>query len=659
MMAASSRAALVRSRMHGCDLRFADRSAEAAFKRDLEPVLATYTGIMGFGLFVFTGAFFVVLMGGDEPIQWDNVGPRMFRIYGMLAEGTMFGLFSLLCLLRVRCGFLRVLDWEAVVICMMVAVAQQPILCRPSVYSMICRPVFGTCAAVDMADGYHLGMEMNGPLIVDMVITAAHLSLPIRSCRVWVVDVAVLLEYFVVTLYAARSGHYILAPGDCLQLFGLMAILAGFAFAGGRRNEKHVRSDWKARGTVVKQQHQLDQQHSAMARILSRLCDSLVHLGADLTIVEPCPSLGALLFGRQTLGKNFCDFMALESEQPVLIDELRKTSAASSAAEPDVGMLHVSLLDSFKKTVRVHVHHACFWASNGEVQYLLGLVESGERQSPPSETARTQPQPVALPELSAKLEVVLARGDGDVFTVVSICAELRSLLGDGLEGGPLDALLHSKDLEKFLQWLRERLDAARAGAWSESAAYGTVTLLTRGDYSALMYQAKVSGNFRADGGRVLLRVKPPKHVDSGSRRSDRGTPADTRRQGLEGAPSSAASGPPSVSSGGSTLPAPGRSVSKRFRTTKELGRRRSALTLVGSWNVQMPRKICCAYHANVAEIMGTFTSLRGYRCEDMHSMMRLAREFWQCQHCGILGDGPNEDGVCNLCETKDTSMDNL
>eukprot|EP00420_Gonyaulax_spinifera_P012576 CAMPEP_0197922900 /NCGR_PEP_ID=MMETSP1439-20131203/93053_1 /TAXON_ID=66791 /ORGANISM="Gonyaulax spinifera, Strain CCMP409" /LENGTH=54 /DNA_ID=CAMNT_0043545225 /DNA_START=15 /DNA_END=175 /DNA_ORIENTATION=+ len=30
--------------MHGRDIRFADRGAEAAFKRDLEQVLVTYTG---------------------------------------------------------------------------------------------------------------------------------------------------------------------------------------------------------------------------------------------------------------------------------------------------------------------------------------------------------------------------------------------------------------------------------------------------------------------------------------------------------------------------------------------------------------------------------------------------------------------------------------
>eukprot|EP00413_Alexandrium_margalefii_P012700 CAMPEP_0204531972 /NCGR_PEP_ID=MMETSP0661-20131031/11467_1 /ASSEMBLY_ACC=CAM_ASM_000606 /TAXON_ID=109239 /ORGANISM="Alexandrium margalefi, Strain AMGDE01CS-322" /LENGTH=512 /DNA_ID=CAMNT_0051538171 /DNA_START=365 /DNA_END=1903 /DNA_ORIENTATION=- len=507
---------------------------------------------------------------------------------------------------------------------------------------------------MDPRDASNIFNEIIGMLTIDVSLTVAHVFFPIRSCRLWVLSVALTIQHFLITCTLARSGYHFLTMDECNSIFFVLLVLALFAFLGGWRNEKRCRSDWLAQRALVKQQGHLDQQAAAMARILGRLCDSLVRLGPDLQILGPGSSLEALLFRQSLAGRSFCDLLASDSEQ--LVGALRGSSAESVTEEEwDGGMLHIILKDSHGQLVKVYAHHACFHAADGEVQYLLGLVEIEERQYIPSDVLPVA-KPIPFPELSGAQEMSLRETSEGTLVIASMSSDLLSLLGSR-EGELPETVCHSRDRTMFSAWLQEGLrsaDAGRADAGVQQAfrKYGMLCLVSEPDNcNAIAYQAKVSGRFalRDESWVVTLRVQPPQQqLESSLGSSGRGTPAHPDCEELADLPSKKSN---------ISLVAPKCLANPKFKqATVDTSQMLSLAMLLSTWNIEVSRTDCCRDHARVQECFRQLTALRNCNCRECR---RAVHQYgvecdWQCAHCGILGDQDDiVDDICKVCGNYD------
>eukprot|EP00928_Gymnodinium_smaydae_P093116 TRINITY_DN7713_c0_g1_i4.p1 TRINITY_DN7713_c0_g1~~TRINITY_DN7713_c0_g1_i4.p1 ORF type:complete len:643 (-),score=52.02 TRINITY_DN7713_c0_g1_i4:82-1944(-) len=137
----------------------------------------------------------------------------------------------------------------------------------------------------------------------------------------------------------------------------------------------------------------------ALRSILSVLCDAVVHLGSDLTLLDECPQLGHLLMSgigasHKLEGGNMLRYVVEEDKQrlkdfisqqaelakhPVDItsDELTSTSAAAPVAPAGPAALHISLKDAMGTVFRVEVIHAHL-PNFDEDGHLLGVRDLGD-----------------------------------------------------------------------------------------------------------------------------------------------------------------------------------------------------------------------------------------------------------------------------------------
>jgi len=509
-------------------MRFAGKT-EAAFKQYVEPTLVQRS-------FLVSAVMSVVLTGilaGEiwtDSIQTDapqraTLEP-LNRAWSILRI-ILFAAVSLLCLLRVRWGFLISLNWEAVLVFLVVVALQKPILSRPSMHPYWCEIVSDSCHDVDMTDVVHLGQEIRAMFFIYGAIAGVHLFLPIRSCRGWIVDVIGVGEYSVCALLAANRGTYILPLSEAIITLIPLPVVVMFAYTGGRWNEKHTRGDWLAQGKLLEHQDHFKQQHLGMSRILSRLCDSLVHLGPDFEICQPCPQLGALLFRGETVGRNFCDFIASEPLKALFTCQLHSEGSEEerTTVEADtctVGMMNLGLLDSKGETVNVYAHHACFHLSDGRPQHLVGLVETGDRPAPLPLCAPLNPLP--LPELPGELCMTIESNDEGEFLITSVKPGMRSLLGEVSEGDRATTICDEQNRHRFIGWLQDSCNKASDTADLQSSTHHRMSVkgsLPHGE--GILYQARVSGTFEIveDGYKAILSFSPPFQPSSQSSRSSR------------------------------------------------------------------------------------------------------------------------------------------
>lgn len=371
-------------------------------------------------------------------------------------------------------------------------------------FALVCKTFSDSCAVnIDLTDGTHMSHEILSLLFIDMSLTATHLFMPIRSCRVWALDVFITLEYCLTTLVASRLGCYALEMSETITVVTPLVILVVFAFAGGKANEKRMRSNWLAHSKLQEQEGYLQHQHAATARILSRLCDSLVHLGHDFRIRMPCPQLDALLFRQQTCDTNFCDFIASQSDSEMFANALRSISINDEGEgqnHAEAGMVHVSLRDSFGKVVRMHAHHACFHTANGEPRYLLGLVESGEERLPPLITDEYCSFPVPLPQLQTDLQMIVELDEADELVVSSQSPSMRTLFGELPDETKLSVICREDKYESFKGWLQNGFNhVMHHGAAHNALLFERMSFLARPVNSGMIeYEADISGCFEND-----------------------------------------------------------------------------------------------------------------------------------------------------------------
>eukprot|EP00928_Gymnodinium_smaydae_P035360 TRINITY_DN2489_c0_g1_i2.p1 TRINITY_DN2489_c0_g1~~TRINITY_DN2489_c0_g1_i2.p1 ORF type:complete len:605 (+),score=52.26 TRINITY_DN2489_c0_g1_i2:96-1910(+) len=153
----------------------------------------------------------------------------------------------------------------------------------------------------------------------------------------------------------------------------------------------------------------------AVRSILSVLCDAVVHLGCDLTILEECPQLGHLLMsGSHKLhGGNILRYIVDEDKQSFKDFISRQASTAqapvNSAVDQMISVpvdtgpaaLHVSLKDAMGSVFRVEVIHAHL-SNFDEGGHLLGVRDLGDHEREPAPRGVPQQVRTDVPTSSAQ-----------------------------------------------------------------------------------------------------------------------------------------------------------------------------------------------------------------------------------------------------------------
>jgi len=217
--------------------------------------------------------------------------------------------------------------------------------------------------------------EMHVVMDLTVATVATCVVMPIRSQLLWVVPTFGTCLLCVVMLLTSSQ-----FPDDMPMLLlhvccvNCLSILAGF------RNESHLRKEWLAERKVVKQIDISEKQKQAFYHLLDRMCDCLIHLGPDLTILGPCRKLAAMLFlpsGKVLQGSRFCDCISTRVDQDRFIEAMSKGASNDDPA----GILPLHLKDSQQQEVQVHMYYTSFNDQDDSPHHIVGIVEAGEQRS--------------------------------------------------------------------------------------------------------------------------------------------------------------------------------------------------------------------------------------------------------------------------------------
>jgi len=222
--------------------------------------------------------------------------------------------------------------------------------------------------------GHDVGASETNVIMGLVAVTVATcVVMPIRLHVLWVLPTCSTCM-LCAAIYITSTQY----PGNLLIRFFFLSCVNGFSVFAGFRNESHLRKEWLAQRTIEKQISISEKQKHAFNHLLDRLCDCLVHLGPNLTIMEPCPRLAAMLFlpsGRAFLGSHFCDCISAKEDQDRFCIAM---SQGTSDADP-AGILSLHLKDSQNQEVQVHIYYTAFNDQDDSRCHIIGIVEAGAR----------------------------------------------------------------------------------------------------------------------------------------------------------------------------------------------------------------------------------------------------------------------------------------
>jgi len=123
-------------------------------------------------------------------------------------------------------------------------------------------------------------------------------------------------------------------------------------------------------------------------RLLSSMCDCVVHLDLDLSIAKPCPKLANLLFRQSAstmVAQPFVLYIPLaEQDRFTRHVEAERALQVVATGEPGTNVpchpLHLNLLDAGGMLVHVELFISVIRDANGNEFYLMGIKEDAETQ---------------------------------------------------------------------------------------------------------------------------------------------------------------------------------------------------------------------------------------------------------------------------------------
>ena len=364
----------LRSMCGSMKLRFEESEEEAAFKLSLELPIARGGSIGCFiflcGLALNIPPYLAACSRTDYPFQWDSSDPRT-QYYSIRAGQLLVTCAGLVIFsLRWRSGCFAGLNIEL----MSVGFVALAIVTTSLSSSWHVPTQFG------MDPEYIWGLDVRSSeflvvLVIDVLMIAVCLFVPMRTCALWVLNVVAVVAFAAMVIFCGSA-----FPHSFPQCMLLHTSLCIFSFVGAHRNEQIAREKWKAQKQVDQQQEELCRREDAATHLLSNFCDCVVHIGPapDFQVLEPSPRLAALLLhsdGNMLRGRNFRDFVAFEEEYDRLVLKMQGPSNVHGLGP----MMNTHLKDHAGRTFAVSVSYASFRSGDVTDHFLLGINENQER----------------------------------------------------------------------------------------------------------------------------------------------------------------------------------------------------------------------------------------------------------------------------------------
>ncbi|CAE8658828.1 unnamed protein product, partial [Polarella glacialis] len=340
------------------------------------------------------------------------------------------------------------------------------------------------------------------------------------------------------------------------------ASVMGLVYGMERVNSAELRREIEGRA--------MNNQSLAARSLLRIVCDIVIELDSELALTEDVPGLSAILMmtsGRSTKGTPLHHFIPDEEDKAQL---KQKMCASSEEPNQHAGAFHTRLMDSFGSIICVEIFHVKYERIDEKAHYLVGLREFADV---PPIVGHEIRHPSDFEHYSAAMSEVGGDSLSDAFIG----------MGDG------------------------------ATAPSTMAAKSTTTT-TNNNNDATMTGSLVGTPDTAqaspesnDGGKfpmVQPRVSSSELIASALCRKDE----LILRQEL-----AAASGDWQRSSV-SSFKSQERLSFPELRSTRPEVHDFSILDAMQAWNLHIPRKVCCPFHAHVLELRACVKRLGRSQC---------------------------------------------
>eukprot|EP00928_Gymnodinium_smaydae_P073296 TRINITY_DN5652_c0_g1_i2.p1 TRINITY_DN5652_c0_g1~~TRINITY_DN5652_c0_g1_i2.p1 ORF type:complete len:628 (-),score=60.37 TRINITY_DN5652_c0_g1_i2:173-1951(-) len=464
------------------DIRFADPQMEASFMQQAERSLMLSSGVVSMSLVAGYFSWILTFLSeeddSDVPLELFsafNDDPRRFVFWvytlGIFVAPTIVSICVGFRLAFKRCSFLNV-EY------LMVAIITIPCLILPWANQWSAALLYGqdpneVWATLPPA-------ECIVVLAIEVLTTTICHHVPIRMVLKWIPPVCGFISFTVSMFYVGPQ-----FPELRSTYMFLLSCSTISALTGAKRNERIARQEFLAQGQVSTKQNQLERQHKSVSRILDRLCDGLVQLGHDFTILEPSARLGALLLHkdwRRMEGSCFCDYIGSAEESESFVKAVRANTHCEGSdgeaceSETDIhGMVHLHLRDSSNRTFLVYAYHSSYSCQDGEWQHVVGIVEAQERPPPMNEIQipdRFNSVPLKPPSgpRSDRSKHSLASSEanrqlkGSVWHVDSSTLEIEDVASLGTGFGSLNGKVFTqlfRDPDKMSTWIADRVAGLR------------------------------------------------------------------------------------------------------------------------------------------------------------------------------------------------------
>ncbi|CAE8581453.1 unnamed protein product, partial [Polarella glacialis] len=300
----------------------------------------------------------------------------------------------------------------------------------------------------------------------------------------------------------------------------------------------------------------MNNQSLAARSLLRIVCDIVIELDSELALTENVPGLSAILMmtsGRSTKGTPLHHFIPDEEDKAQL-----KQKMCSSSEEPNqhAGAFHTRLMDSFGSIICVEIFHVKYERIDEKAHYLVGLREFADV---PPIVGHEIRHPSDFEHYSAAMSEVGGDSLSDAF------------IGMG-DGATATATLAAKPTTT-----NNNDDATITGSLAGTPHTAQASPESKGGGKFPMEQPHVSSS---------------ELIASALCRKDE----LIRRQEL-----AAASGDWQRSSV-SSFKSQERLSFPELRSTRPEVHDFSILDAMQAWNLHIPRKVCCPFHAHVLEL---------------------------------------------------------
>eukprot|EP00928_Gymnodinium_smaydae_P036276 TRINITY_DN25377_c0_g1_i1.p1 TRINITY_DN25377_c0_g1~~TRINITY_DN25377_c0_g1_i1.p1 ORF type:complete len:630 (+),score=126.72 TRINITY_DN25377_c0_g1_i1:110-1999(+) len=523
----------LRDLLRALDLRFPDAQLEASYKSTQETEILRFMRIATISQVVIV-AFMIITQIYSETyqarpgkeFQWAGDDPRTTTISIWIFSTIFCGAYTIFANLRMSRGWFMVVDVEMLSLLVLV---MGTLVVHLANYWATPR-FFGDDPDVvwnfESAKG-----DVNYVLVLDAILTCACLLSPIRTCFLWV------LCFFMCMPYIVLSVMFITLDQHKLTDAILVVNLSMFAYVGAWRHEKSLRrtfldlhsSDAKLKQSEERLQNERLRRSKAERRVLSSMCDAIVHLDSEHKLASPCPKLAGLLLRHGSVstgeGASFVDHLA-EGERERFEEFLRKEAqlvqeqtVEDAEGDDDIGhVYHSSLRDVNGTRVPVHLHCSCFVDHDDNVRHTIGVVEVGseERTVDAPLRGRMEAQHAVMTALmgsrassgagsvgESTLYTVVEDDKsineaGELFVKINACCPRKQILaaspGFMWLMGPfteevkeLIPLIVARHRKKFEEWVLEHVHEAifgGSGGGEKKREYGKISLRRAADKQA-------------------------------------------------------------------------------------------------------------------------------------------------------------------------------